>query len=375
MKTQNLALCGTLLLLVGCCSTRHCENAGQAVTNYQFRASSVREVVEAQSLHPETNIEMLILSGGGSHGAWGAGVLRGWRQNQQNPRPAKFQVVTGVSTGALLATYAFLGEPADDELLEQAYTTVKTKDIYRKKFLLFALFSDALYSSRPLKHTIAKYISEDTLRRVAKAGQEEHRRVYVGTVNHDSGKLVIWDLTAIAMDMANPKRLDLYRQVVLASASIPILVPPVNIDGNLYADGGARAQLFFQKDFFQSFKPMKQMGEEGGPKHTNLTFHIIINGKVGPDPEVTCVQDCLPGIAKSTLNMLLDANEIGNLYQIEHVRNRIGFGKMWYAPIPTEVSVTPSDEFVPEKMKALYQAGVEFGKAGKWKKTSDTGIE
>src|SRR5690349_9879909 len=133
MKTQNLALCGTLLLLVGCCSTRHCENAGQAVTNYQFRASSVREVVEAQSLHAETNIEMLILSGGGSHGAWGAGVLRGWRQNQQNPRPAKFQVVTGVSTGALLATYAFLGEPADDELLEQAYTTVKTKDIYRKK--------------------------------------------------------------------------------------------------------------------------------------------------------------------------------------------------------------------------------------------------
>ncbi|HTL59560.1 MAG TPA: patatin-like phospholipase family protein [Candidatus Limnocylindrales bacterium] len=366
MKAQEFIFCGVLVLVSGCCSTRHCENAGHAVTNYQFHASSVREIMEARSLSTETNIEMLVLSGGGSHGAWGAGVLRGWRQNPQNPRPGKFRVVTGVSTGALLATYAFLGDYGDDQLLEQAYTTVKTKDIYRKKFLLFALFSDALYSSRPLKHTIAKYISEDTLRRVAKAGREENRRVYVGTVNHDSGKLIIWDLTAIAMDTTNPKRLDLYRQVVLASASIPILVSPVNIDGNLYADGGARAQLFFEKDFFQTFRHIKEMEEAGGARHPDLTFHIIINGKMGPDPNAACVKDCLSGIAKSTLDMLLDANETGNLYQIEHVRNRIGFGKMWYAPIPKDFEVTPSDEFVPEKMKALYQAGVEFGQAGKW---------
>ena len=101
---------------------------------------------------------------------------------------------------------------------------------------------DSLKSSAPLKRRVARYITEDTLKRVAQAGREEQRRLYAGTVNYDTGRLVIWDLTAIAMDETNQNRLALYRQVVLASASIPILVPPVKIDGNLYADGGARAQ-------------------------------------------------------------------------------------------------------------------------------------
>jgi predicted acylesterase/phospholipase RssA len=120
----------------------------------------------------DEKVDILVLSGGGSHGEWGAGVLRGWSENPVYPRPKKFPVVTGVSTGALLATYAFLGEKADDDLLEEAYTTAKTSDIYKKKCLLLALFSDSLYNSKPLAKRISKYITSNTLDRVAMAGQK-----------------------------------------------------------------------------------------------------------------------------------------------------------------------------------------------------------
>jgi predicted acylesterase/phospholipase RssA len=152
-------------------------------------ANAARGILDVKS---NTNrIDMLVLSGGGSHGAWGAGVLRGWRDNERNRRPKRFQVVTGVSTGALLSTFAFLGEPEDDDLLASVYTNVVTADIYRKRFLPLVLFSDSLSSSVPLKHVISRHITSNTLARVAAAGRDGKRGLYVGTVNLDSGKLVI----------------------------------------------------------------------------------------------------------------------------------------------------------------------------------------
>ena len=355
-----LAACTTLFFLNGCCSARRCDTAGTMVARYQFETNSFRRALQVHSEMPDQKLDMLVLSGGGSHGAWGAGVLRGWRDNTENPRPKKFPVVTGVSTGALLATYAFLGEPADDDLLEQAYTTAQTSDIYKKKFLLFALFSDSLYSSKPLARRIEKYVSLSTVDRVAAAGREG-RRLYVGTVNHDTGRLAIWDLTAIAEDQANPKRLELYRKVVLASASIPILVPPVEIDGNLYADGGARAQLFFEKGFFPAFREMK----ERNALHPDLTLRIIVNGKLGI--ESACVSDCLKQIAQRTLDELLDANEIGDLYHIEYVLRLNRYGHFALSWIPENVPVTSSDVFDPKMMRDLYDAGRDFGRTkAKW---------
>ncbi len=347
--------------LTGCSTSRHCQGAGAAVAKYQLQTNSVQDALRVRAEAPREQVDMLVLSGGGSHGAWGAGVLRGWRDNAVNPRPKKFQVVTGVSTGALLATYAFLGQPEDDDLLERAYTSVQTSEIYRHKFLPFALLSDSLYSSSPLARTIAKYLTQETVDRVARAGREEHRRLYVGTVNLDAGGLVIWDLTAIAMDESNVHRLDLYRRVVLASASIPIMVPPVNIDGNLYVDGGARAQLFFERHFFPALRQIK----ERGILHPNLTIHIIVNGKLGVEP--VCVNDWLKDVALRTLEMLLDANAIGDLYRIKYLLDLNHYGHFRLSFIPPDVAVTTSDVFDPKMMRALYDAGLQFGKTrAKW---------
>ncbi|HOX57086.1 MAG TPA: patatin-like phospholipase family protein [Candidatus Paceibacterota bacterium] len=350
-----LLICAVSLSLAGCCATRHCEEAGQAVAKYHFRPASVRAALTGQA--PSQPADILVLSGGGSHGAWGAGVLRGWRDHADQARPRKFQVVTGVSTGALLATHAFLGEPGDDDLLEEAYTTVKTRDIYGLKLLPFALLSNSLKSSAPLKHRISRHITAETLQRVARIGRGEQRRLYAGTVNYDTGKLVIWDLTAIAMDDTNPDRLELYRQVVLASASIPILVPPVKIDGNLYADGGARAQLFFESGLLPNLREVAR---------TNLTLYVIVNGKLGL--EANCVSNCLKELTLRTLDMLLDANGIGNLYHIKYELDRIGFGRFRLARIPREFPVTSSAVFEPEAMRQLYDEGVRFGRQGKWER-------
>jgi hypothetical protein len=356
-KIRRLLGCIVLVALAGCCTARHCEQAGQAVAKYHFRPASVRAAVEAPGEPRSLPVDILVLSGGGSHGAWGAGVLRGWRENAERPRPAKFQVVTGVSTGALLATHAFLGEPDDDALLEEAYTKVKTKDVYRSKWLPFALTSDSLKSSAPLKRRVARYITKDTLDRVAQAGRKEHRRLYAGTVNYDTGKLVIWDLTAIAMDETNKNRLALYRQVVLASASIPILVPPVKIDGNLYADGGARAQLFFESGLLPGLREVS---------HTNLTLYVVVNGKLGL--ETNCVRNCLKELTLRTLDMLLDANGIGDLYHIKYELDRIRFGKFRLSRIPRDFPTTSSAVFEPDSMRKLYDEGVRFGKEGRWER-------
>jgi predicted patatin/cPLA2 family phospholipase len=361
------------MLLPGCCSSRQCTAPTQTETKYSFdpqhRSEDGRYLRDALRFRPTVqpeHVDMLVLSGGGSHGAWGAGVLRGWRENRDNPRPT-FRVVTGVSTGALLATYAFLGEDTDDETLERAYTTVRTKDIYRNKFLPFALFSDSFKSAAPLEHTIAKYVDTNTLERVAQAAKGG-RRLYVGTANLDTGKLVIWDLTRIAADESNPTRLQLYRKVVYASACIPIAVAPVDIDGNLYSDGGVRAQLFFDKHFIPG---VRDLVKESGSAAPQLMVHVIVNGQLGV--QTNCVCDCLTdlsftkGIVPRTLDMLLDANANGDLYRVDDLCRAINAGRrMCWIPDDYK-NLYPSDEFDPKQMKPLYDAGRTFGKSNnKW---------
>jgi hypothetical protein len=305
---------------------------------------------------------MLVLSGGGSHGAWGAGVLRGWRDNPENPRPKKFRVVTGVSTGALLATYAFLGEPEDDELLARVYTNVVTKDIYRKKFLPFAIFSDSISSSAPLKKLISKHITSNTLARVA-MGYKEGRGLYVGTVNLDSGQLVIWNLGKIASD----NQLQLYRDAVLASASIPVMVSPAKIDGHLYVDGGVREQMFFDRRFFPTFHHSDLATNESPKEHPKLNLHVIVNSQLGVN--TNCVGDCLLEIIPRTLDVLLDANAFGDLYHLKYLLSLNHFGRFGLAAIPSDFEVTSSAVFDPVMMGKLYEKGVEFGRTRKnWPK-------
>jgi len=180
-------------------------------------------------------VNYLAVSGGGDNGAFGAGFLNGWRESGRRPQ---FDVVGGVSTGALLATHAFLGTPADDATLEEMYTKITSADIYTDRGILSLLSADSLRDTAPLRAMLAKYITAETLKRVA-AAYDENRMLVVGTTNIDYGQTWVWNMTAIA----KAGKLELYRDVLLASASFPIVFPPVEIDDHLFVDGAARSNL------------------------------------------------------------------------------------------------------------------------------------
>ena len=195
---------------------------------------------------PPPPANYLALSGGSDNGAFGAGLLTGWTAAGTRP---SFKLVTGVSTGALIAPFAFLG-PAYDEQLRQLYTGIGPNDVYSRRSLMTAVFSDALTDTDALYKLIARYANEEMLAAIA---QEylKGRLLLIGTTNLDVQRPVIWNIGAIA-ESGRPGALELFRKILLASASIPGAFPPVLLEveanGQVYqemhVDGGAVAQTF-----------------------------------------------------------------------------------------------------------------------------------
>lgn len=186
--------------------------------HYQSWMSISRAELES-SLSGIINTEhsYLAISGGGPRGAYGAGILVGWTESYTRP---EFTVVTGVSVGALTAPFAFLGPDYDDEL-ETLYTEYYTTDLIKKLNPFTAIWRDSLASSDPLKDIIAHYVNDDMIDALA-SEYMKGRKLYIITTNLDACRPVIWDLGAIAASNS-PKALDLIRDVICASASIPVL--------------------------------------------------------------------------------------------------------------------------------------------------------
>lgn len=306
---------------------------------------------------PARNV--LVLSGGGNYGAYSAGVLAGWTAAGNRPT---FDVVTGVSAGALLAPLAFLG-PKYDQFMTDSYTTARTEDIYRRRPCLAVLWSDSLADSEPLKRRIDAQVTDGFLAEIAKA-HEEGRRLYVGTTNLDSGRLVIWDLGAIAAG-SNPEKRELFRRILLASCSIPGLLPPVPIDievdgrkyTELHADGGVSASMFLH--------PCMVL-EPPGPTGTNV--FVLVAGKLAP--EANAVQRRILSVSSSALYGLTSAQTQSDLLKV-FLLTRLTGGNFAVASVPQELQVNrDSTRFEPEEMRRLFDAGVEHAaSATAWRPT------
>jgi predicted acylesterase/phospholipase RssA len=211
---------------------------------------SIRREQEWRSAQGETGdlpqAEFLALSGGGADGAFGAGLLCGWTERGDRPQ---FKAVTGISTGALIAPFAFLGAEYD-HVLREVYTKTRTKDLLVARGLLAALTSDALSDNAPMWKYLAKYVDQHLVERIA-AEYRKGRVLVIGTTNLDARRAVLWNIGAIAAS-GHPKSLELIRTLMIASASIPAAFPPVlidvEVDGKRYqemhVDGGAMTQVF-----------------------------------------------------------------------------------------------------------------------------------
>lgn len=309
---------------------------------------------------------VLVLSGGGAYGAYSAGVLAGWTEAGTRPT---FDVVTGVSTGALIATLAFLGPDYDPEL-RKFYTTVTDSDVYRRRSDLNAVFSDAFADSKPLEKLINGTIDQALVNRLA-VEHAKGRRLYVGTTHLESRRLVVWDVGAIASRKTEWDA-PLIRRVLLASASIPGFFPPakipVEVDGRwyeeLHVDGGVTASLFFRPPQVSKAEA-KTLGDK---PLSGSNLYIIVAGKLYADPAP--VETRLLSIVENSISALLYAQTRGDLFQTYALTLATGMNYRLSAVPLGEDAPMDATSFDPVQMKALYEVGRRYAREGKaWRAT------
>ncbi|HOW43464.1 MAG TPA: patatin-like phospholipase family protein [Candidatus Omnitrophota bacterium] len=306
---------------------------------------------------------MIAISGGAANGAYGAGLLNGWSQHGSRP---EFTVVTGISTGALIAPFAFLGREYD-ATLKEFYTRYSTKDIMRGRFPPGNSFA----SSRPMGRLIARYFDRELLAKIA-AEYAKGRRLYVGTTNLDAQRLVIWDMGRIAA-LGTDEALALFRKILLASASIPIALPPVYLKveaggkwyDEMHVDGGVSKQLFFLYDVMQGFeRAIKEKSID--LSRIKFSIYVIRNGYI--DALWQEVPDNLVSIAKRTVDTMTNAQSVGDLFQV-YAFTKLSKGDFNLAYIPATHIPQPRETFDPNEMRKLFDLGFAEAVQGyNWKK-------
>ena len=304
----------------------------------------------------------LALSGGGDDGAFGAGVLCGWTAHGDRPQ---FKLVTGISTGALIAPFAFLGSSYDDTL-RHLYTGITSKDIFRMKSLLTVLWRDSIADTTPLAKKLEQYVDEAMLAEVA-AEHKKGRRLIIGTTQLDAQRLVLWDMGAIAAS-GDPEAIKLFRKIMLTSASIPGAFPPqyirVESGGNFYeemhVDGGTTAEVVLYET---ALKPMTQvLGVDERLRGRQRFLYIIRNSQVKPEWEN--VKPRVAPIAGRAINTLIKTQGVGDLYRLYAFakRDKIDYN---LAAIPTDVAPTrPKEPFDRMYMNELFDLGYEMASKG-----------
>lgn len=308
----------------------------------------------------------LALSGGGSHGAFGAGFLVGATEADVRPR---FKFVTGISTGALIAPFAFLG-PEYDHQLKEAFTTVNTGNIMEINSPMAILGGESFAKTGPLENLIEKYFNEDFLQAIA-AAHNQGRRLYIGTTNLDTQRLIVWNIGLIA-NSDSPYSLELMQKVILASASIPAAFPPVMIkveaEGEIYdemhVDGGTRTQVFFYGGTLDLEAAARSAGFGDTAYLGNI--YIIRNGHLSPEPGI--VERKLMHITGRAIDTMIKSATVSDLYRIYVFAQREGV-KFHYIDIPDDLVVVEEEAFDPAAMNTLFDAGYKLGlSADPWEK-------
>ena len=221
----------------------------------------------------------LVLSGGGDKGAFGAGLLTGWTASRKRP---EFKEVTGVSTGALMAPFAFLGS-SYDSTLEELYTELSPKDVYSSRHPIMALYRESVANTKPFRELVRRYVDEKIFKAVA-AEYEKGRLLFVGTTNLDARRAVAWNMGKIAAS-GHPESLRLFQDVLIASAALPPFFPPrmieVEYQGRKYlqmhVDGGFSGQVFFYPPSYS----LREVAHQAGFTR-EMILYIIQNTQLYP---------------------------------------------------------------------------------------------
>ena len=320
----------------------------------QAAAAGPRQVPPARNF--------LALSGGGDNGAFGAGLLVGWTASGRRPL---FDVVTGISAGALIAPFAFLG-PDYDPQLREVFTEVAPHDVIRMGSMLRAvLFGEALADTTPLYRLIERHVNAEMLSAIA-TEYGRGRLLLIGTTNLDLGRPVLWNIGAIAAS-GHPRALELFRRILLASASIPGAFPPVLVDVDvegrayqeMHVDGGATIQMFL-------YPPTVSLtASRGRRSQTERTAWVVRNGRL--DTEWSSTNRSILGIASRSAATLLHFSAVNDIARIFLTTQRDGV-QFRLAYIGPEFDAPRAEPFDTAFMRALFDYGYRQGLEGnRWR--------
>lgn len=314
--------------------------------------------LEASKVQGRPVVETLALSGGGADGAFGAGLLAGWSAHGDRP---EFEVVTGVSAGAIIAPFAFLGS-AYDATSQEIWTRYQVDDVAVAQILPGILGGASLADTSPMAKLLEKYITAELVAQVAEQ-YARGRFLYVLTTNLDAQRPVVWNMGEIAR-LGTPQGLWLFRHVILASAAIPGAFPPVpikvEIDGQvfdeLHVDGGTTRETFVLplqapfKEFDKLYKakPIRKL-------------YLVKNGKLNPEPQV--VEATTLTIASRAISTLIKSQHWGELYRIWRLADdaKADFNLV---AVPPSFTKQPKGIVDPEYQKAMYDMAFDLGKTG-----------
>jgi hypothetical protein len=292
---------------------------------------------------------VLAISGGSDAGAFAAGILAGWTAHGTRP---EFRVVTGISAGALIAPFAFLG-PRYDDLIRTAFTSVRAEDVFHRRNMLIGLAGDGMADSEPLSRLVAEYVTPEILAAVAEE-YAKGRALEIGTTDLDAGRAVTWNMGAIAASDA-PGALELFRKIMIASTSIPGEVSPVMIDVDvdgrhfqeMHVDGGVITQVFL----YPSRILMELQRTTGRPYRREIHAYVIRNGKL--EPEWSDTERHTLSIGARAISALVQTQGISDLQRIYQTARRDGVD-FNLAYIGSDFSYPHKETFDPEYMKRLF---------------------
>ena len=305
-------------------------------------------------------VSALAVSGGGADGAFGAGVLAGWTERGDRP---EFQLVSGVSTGAIIALFAFLG-PDHDDTLREVYTTYSTEDIATPALMAGLTGGMAVTDTARYRAMIERYVTPEVMARIA-AAYAGGRVLLIGTTNIDASRPVMWNIGGIAAS-GSPYAERLVEDVIQASSAIPGFFPPVLIpvtgtDGRPYdemhVDGGATQQVMLYSPELRTREADAALGVR-----VEQEVWVIVNNKL--EKSYDPVRPRLLPIVSKAASSLIGGSGGGDLYRIWAIAQRDGIAVHALA-IPPEFDREPAEPFDREYMVALYALGLETGRASR----------
>jgi len=348
-----------LSVTLGCRSRETCAPTDNSRVRQTVRMATANlpEEIPTPIPAPVVPKNVLVISGGGMYGAYTAGFLSGWSKTGNRPQ---FNVVTGISTGALIATVAFLG-PQFDEATREFYTSIRAADIYNTRAWILIPWAGSIASSDPLRRLIDSIVDERLLAYVA-TEHRRGRRLYVGTTNLTTRKLVVWDMGAVA-EKGGPNATERFRHILLASCSVPGMLPPVAITSevngktaiDLHVDGGVTAQLFI---------PPGSLPPQSEGRSVGANVYLIISGKLFTDPAPVRPR-VLPVLAASAAG-ILHAHCRAEIASLFHQSRNAGSNFHLTAIPDSDDGRTLGLNFEPAEMRRLYDVGYFHGVSGIW---------